>query len=350
MLSKNEILSLLKTKEIPKNLLEEAYKVRKYYSGKYVFFRALIEISNICQKACFYCGVNRENKNLKRYYINLETLKKIFEKVKNLKYTSVAIQSGEIISKKHFEFLKKIVTLAKSKYNFEITLSLGELPKKILKELFLLGARRYLLRFEVATPKRYYLYHYKDNLHSYENRIKTLYTLKEIGYQVGTGFLVGLPFDNPLNLYKDIRLIQKLKPDMIGIGPYIPQKYTKLFNLLEKGVKILNEKDRFFLNIKLIAIFRILLKTPNIVASTALITLGTKFFPLEEVLNFAFKAGANVIMPVFTPSKEKKLYALYENKYFSEHEKFYDGTLKASFIPVLERYGNPISYYIRNFK
>lgn len=350
MLSKKEILDILKSKDIPKDLLKEAFKIRKFYSGYYVYLRALIEITNICRKSCFYCGIRRENIFLKRYYLKFDVIKRLFKNIKKLGYTSLALQGGEIFSKKHYFFLYKIVKLAKDKFNYEITLSFGELPKDVLERLYLLGAKRYLLRFEVISPKRYYLFHYKDKFHSYENRIKTLVLLKQIGYQVGTGNLIGLPFTFIKDLYKDILFIKSFKPDMVGIGPYIPQKNTPLFNYLKKGLSIFSEKERFLLTLKLIAILRILLKTPNIVASTALISLGTKFYPLEKVLNLAFKCGANVIMPIFTPVEKKRLYSLYEGKYFSEHEKFYLGVKNSGFIPVLDRYGNPLSYYIKESK
>ncbi len=347
MLSKKEIFDILKAKSLPKDLLEEAFNIRKFYSGYYVYLRALIEITNICRKSCFYCGIRRENKFLKRYYLKFEVIKELFKNIKKLGYTSIALQGGEIFSKKHYSFLYKLVKLAKEKFNYEITLSFGELPKNVLEKLYFLGARRYLLRFEIIFPKKYYLFHYKDNIHSYENRIKTLLHLKEIGYQVGTGNLVGLPFISINDLYYDILFIKKIQPDMIGIGPYIPQKNTPLFNYLTKNIYLLSEKERFLLTLKLIAIFRILLKTPNIVASTALITLGTKYYPLEKVLELVFRCGANVIMSIFTPSENKKLYDLYDQKYFSKHEKFYFAIKNSGFIPVLDRYGDPISYYMR---
>jgi len=350
MLSKKEILDVLKSKDIPKDLLEEAFKVRKFYSGYYVYLRALTEITNICRKSCFYCGIRKENTFLKRYYLKFDLINKLFTNIKKLGYSSIALQGGEIFSEKHYFFLYKLIKLAKDKFNYEITISFGELPKDVLEKLYFLGAKRYLLRFEIISPKRYYLFHYKDKFHNYENRIKTLVLLKKIGYQVGTGNLIGLPFTFIKDLYKDILFIKNFKPDMVGIGPYIPQKNTPLFNYLTKGINIFSEKERFLLTLKLIAIFRILLKTSNIVASTALITLGTKFYPLEKVLNLAFKCGANVIMPIFTPSENKRLYSLYEDKYFSEHEKFYFAVKNSDFIPVLDRYGNPLSYYIRNQK
>lgn len=309
-------------------LIEKAYIVRKKNYGDDVFFRGLLEISNICKCNCFYCGIRAENKKVERYYLDVEEIIKRSQYGYELGYRTFVLQGGEnsIYSDDKLEYIIK--TLKEKYSDIAITLSLGERDYNSLERLYKAGADRYLLRHETINKELY------QRLHpgmSYENRIDTLMNLKKIGYQVGTGFLIGLPTLSLKDYAKDLVFIKRLNPHMVGIGPFIPQKDTPLKD--EVGG---NSYD----TITLLAILRLLIPDLLLPATTALVTID------ENGREKAFKAGANVIMPNLSPIECRKLYSLYDGKKISgdesaEEKKNIEIKIKESgFIPQFKKGDN----------
>ncbi len=292
-------------------LFELARATKLKYVGDKVFLRGIIEFSNICIKNCYYCGIRRDNKKLKRYTLtDKEIITSALYAYKN-KMGSIVLQSGE---RKDKNFVNKITFLIKeiknkTNGNLGITLSLGEQDKEVYKEWFKAGAHRYLLRIEVSNPNLYKIYHPDDSVHSYHNRLKCLYYLKEIGYQTGTGVMIGLPFQKIEDLADDLLFFREIDIDMVGMGPYIEHSNTPLYKYRKK---LLSLKERIFLSFKMIAVLRLLMPDINIAATTALQAID----PMGR--EKAIKIGANVIMPNITPGYVRKNYFLYENKPCSE--------------------------------
>ena len=202
------------------NLLTE-----KLYNNK-IHFRGIIEFSNVCQKNCYYCGL-RKDMNIQRYTMTKNQIMTCAKFCHEMGYGSIVLQSGELLSKPRMEFLLDIVASIKKKYNLGITLSLGELSKEYLKALFNEGAHRYLLRIETSNEKIYQKIHPQD--HSFQYRLKTLENLKTLGFQVGTGVMIGLPFQTYEDLANDLVFFKKMDIDMLGMGPYVPHFQTPLF-------------------------------------------------------------------------------------------------------------------------
>lgn len=309
-------------------LIEKAYNTRLKSYGKTVFFRGLIEISNICSKNCFYCGIRAENKNVQRYRLSKEEILLSCEKGYQLGYKTFVLQGGEDPFFKD-EVLVDIIKSIKIKYpENAITLSLGERSYESYKALYDAGADRYLLRHETANKALYHSLHPNMN---FENRIQCLNNLKEIGYQIGAGFLIGLPNQTLNDFVKDLKFLKDLEPHMVGIGPFIPQKDTPLRH--EKG-------GDAYTTITMLAIIRLLLPDVLLPATTALGTID------PESRNKAFKAGANVIMPNLSPFECRKKYALYDGKVFTngeaaeEKKKIDENIRQAGFEPVMSRGDN----------
>lgn len=277
-------------------IVEKADAVRKENYGNKVYIRGLIEYSNYCKKDCMYCGLRRSNKNADRYRLTLEELMECAEIGDNLGYKTFVIQGGEDA---YFndDRMVEIIRALKEKYpDNAITLSLGERSYESYKKMFEAGADRYLLRHETATKKLY------DSIHpgsTMEERRKCLYDLREIGYQVGAGFMVGIPNQTNEDLVNDLLFVKEFKPHMCGIGPFIPQKDTPLGDAkggtLEKTVLML-------------AIVRLLLPDVLLPATTALATIDT--IGREK----GVKAGANVVMPNLSPQSVRDKYTLYDGK------------------------------------
>lgn len=329
-LEKNELKFLLKNLNplMREYLIEKAFETRKKIYGKTVYFRGLMEITNICKHNCLYCGIRAKNSKADRYSLSKETILNCCFSGYNLGYRTFVLQGGEN-SKITDEFLIDIISILKNKFkDIAITLSLGERGKNSFKKLYDAGADRYLIRHETFNKKLYKKLH--PNM-SYKNRIKSLYILKKIGYQVGSGFLIGLPSLKLEDYYKDLIFLKKLKPHMIGIGPFIPHINTPLKN--EKG-------GSSYDTITLIAILRLLLPDVLLPATTALVTLD------PNSRNLAFRAGANVIMPNISPLSSRKKYTLYNGKAFlgdeagEEMEIIIKHIKEAGFIPVLSKGDN----------
>ncbi|MGX6592269.1 [FeFe] hydrogenase H-cluster radical SAM maturase HydE [Cetobacterium ceti] len=329
-LNEAELLFLLKNLDDDSRnyLIEKAYHTRLKSYGKTVFFRGLIEISNICSRNCFYCGIRAENKNVQRYRLSKEEILLSCEKGYQLGYKTFVLQGGEDPFFKD-EVLVDIIKSIKIKYpENAITLSLGERSYESYKALYEAGADRYLLRHETANKALYHSLHPNMN---FENRIQCLNNLKEIGYQIGAGFLIGLPNQTLNDFVQDLKFLKNLEPHMVGIGPFIPQKDTPL--RYEKG-------GDAYTTITMLAIIRLLLPDVLLPATTALGTID------PESRNKAFKAGANVIMPNLSPFECRKKYALYDGKVFTngeaaeEKKKIDENIRQAGFEPVMSRGDN----------
>ena len=296
--SREELLFLLDnlSEENKEYLIEKSHKVALKNYGKNVYIRGLIEFTNYCIRDCKYCGIRKSNHKADRYRLSIDEILECADIGDKLGYKTYVLQGGEdsyFTDEKMVEIIKKI----KEKYpGNAITLSLGERSYKSYKMMFNAGADRYLLRHETASKDLY------ESLHpngSFENRIQCLKNLKEIGYQVGAGFMVGLPNQSNKNLIDDLIFLKELNPHMCGIGPFIPHKDTPLAN--EKGGTL--EKT-----ITMLALVRLMLPKILLPATTALGSVD----PLGR--EKGLKAGANVVMPNLSPTNVREKYSLYDGK------------------------------------
>ena len=291
--SKKEIIELLEKDS--RSLFLEADKIRHETVGDEVHLRGLIEFSNFCKRNCAYCGLQNANKKIQRYRLNEDEIIETAKKGSLLGYKTVVLQSGEdgyFNTKRLIKIIEEI-----KKFDLAITLSIGERTKEEYKAFKSAGADRFLMRIETTDENLYKKLHRKMD---FKNRIKCLYNLKEMGYETGTGSLVGLPFQSIESLADDILFYKKLDADMVGIGPFIPHPDTPLRGKL-------NEKN-FDYALKMMAITRILMPDINIPATTAMETIN----PMGRII--ALNSGANVVMPNITESIYRKKYEIYPGK------------------------------------
>lgn len=306
--SREELVFLLNLKRTERYaLFEKAAEVKKAVVGSKVFFRGLVEFSNICSKDCLYCGIRKSNKNVVRYNATDEEILAACRFAWENRFGSVVLQSGELESK---TFVKRVDSLLKkikqlSNNELGITLSCGEQSFETYRRWFESGAHRYLLRIEASNRELYYKIHPETPKHSFEKRVEALSFLRESGYQVGTGVMIGLPFQTPDNLASDLLFFKNLDIDMCGMGPYIEHKYTPLYQFRHL---LKTRQERFDLALNMIAVLRLLMPDINIAAATALQAID----PVGR--EKALAVGANVIMPNLTPCEYRKEYLLYEDK------------------------------------
>lgn len=296
--SREELLFLLDNiNESSKELLiSKAHETRMKHYGNKVFMRGLIELTSYCKKDCLYCGLRRSNKNADRYRLTLEEVLECVRKGDALGYKTFVLQGGEDA---YFtdERMVEIIKAIKSEFpNNAITLSLGERDYESYKKMYDAGADRYLLRHESASKDLYESIHPKE---AFETRRSCLRNLKEIGYQAGAGFMVGIPNQTNEDLVNDLRFIKEFEPAMCGIGPFIPHKDTPLKDYEHGGL----EKT-----IICLAIARLLLPKVLLPATTALSSID------KGGREAGLKAGGNVIMPNLSPMSVRKKYSLYDNK------------------------------------
>jgi biotin synthase len=277
-----------------KPVFEESARICKRHFGNRVYMRGIIEFSNYCRKGCFYCGINKANKNVGRYRLSLEEILAAAAYMKKQGALTVVLQSGE--DQGHDGLVLEAVKRIKNDLNMAITLSVGERDSKTYRKFLNAGADRYLLRIETTDPDLFKKLHPDDNL---AYRTQCLYDLKKLGYEVGTGIMVGLPGQSLASLAGDLLFFKKLNPAMVGIGPFLPHQDTPL-----RGHKNTN----IFLTLKTLALIRLVLPKSNLPATTAMGTID----PTGR--QQALKIGANVIMPNFTPSRYRENYKLYDNK------------------------------------
>ena len=288
-------------------LREEAYRVKVDTIGPEVYLRGLIEISNICVKDCLYCGIRRDI-SCPRYELSEEEVLSAARTAAGRRFGSVVIQGGE---RTDAAFIRKITRLLKAIKEIEtgddpplgITLSLGEQSREVYEEWFDAGAHRYLLRIEASNPDLYRKIHPED--HSYDRRLQALYDLKEIGYQAGTGAMIGIPFQTAEDLADDLLFYKQFDAPMVGMGPYNPHPQTPL---TLSGAPYPSAERRFALGLKMIALLRLLMPDINIAAATALEVLDPR--GREKGL----LSGANVFMPNVTPREQLVKYNLYDRK------------------------------------
>ena len=285
------------------DLCKQAYKTKQKHVGRTVYFRGIIEFSNICVKDCLYCGIRSSNANVHRFAMSEEEILDTASRAYHMGYGSILLQSGERSDHKFINFVEQVIKSIKkiSQGKLGITLSVGEQLQDTFKRWFDAGAHRYLLRIETSNRELYRRIH-PDN-HDYDERLKCLGMLRNVGYQVGTGVMIGLPYQTCEDLVDDIFFFKKYDIDMIGMGPYIVHENTPLAD----AVNIDLEKN-FILGLKMIALTRLYLKDVNIAATTALQSLD------RSGREKGLKAGANIIMPNITPVKYRNSYQLYHGK------------------------------------
>lgn len=303
-------------------LRQRAIALRKKYYGNEVYIRGLIEISNICKNDCLYCGIRAGNTECQRYRLTEEEILSCCDAGYSLGFRTFVMQGGE---DRYFsdELLCGIVEKIKSKYpDCAVTLSMGERSKESYQRLYDAGADRYLLRHETADKEHYSMLHPKEM--SWENRMRCLGELKEIGFQTGCGFMVGSPYQTVRMLAKDLKFIEEFSPQMCGIGPFIPHKATVFADKVAGSVE---------LTCILLAIIRLI--HPNILlpATTALGTLS------EDGREQGISWGANVVMPNLSPEDTRDKYQLYDNKLYTNAE-------SAQAIEELRRRVSAIGYQI----
>jgi biotin synthase len=306
--NRNDLKSLLDSEgEEMDMLLGRGLAIREREVGDRVHFRGLIEFSNICGKDCYYCGIRSSNRKVQRYNLTDEQILEAARFAHENKYGSVVLQSGEVESPAFAARIENLLSEIKrlSTGTLGITLSLGEQQPEVYKRWYQAGAHRYLLRIETSSAELYRRLHPDDHRHSYQRRLDCLGTLRSIGYQTGTGVMIGLPFQETSHLVDDLLFMKQIDVDMVGMGPYIEHADTPLFRYRDQLLPI---ADRFELALKMIATLRILMPDINIAAATALQAID----PLGR--EKAIRAGANIMMPNITPGKFRNDYALYENK------------------------------------
>lgn len=306
--TKENIISLLESERADRTLLfKKSAEVKEEYIGKKVWFRGLIEFSNICGKDCLYCGIRKGNKNLQRYSLSDDEILAAARFAYENRYGSIALQSGELESPFVTDRIENLLYKIKELSNGElgVTLSVGEQEADVYKRWYDAGAHRYLLRVEATNASLYSKIHPNDSKHDFRRRLECLKSLQNIGYQTGTGVMIGLPFQTMEDLSGDLLFMKEFNIDMCGMGPYIEHADTPLIK--HSGV-LMPLKERFDLTLKMIAIIRIMMKDINIVAATALQAID----PLGR--EKAVKIGANILMPNITPGKYRDSYKLYDNK------------------------------------
>ncbi len=302
-LSDEELTALITRESDDKDLFEAADAVRRQHYGTDVFLRGLIEFTNVCQNDCYYCGIRKSNPHADRYRLTQEQILQCCANGYEMGFRTFVLQGGED-PRNTDAWVCSMVDKIKTAYpDCAVTLSIGEQSRTSYQAYFDAGADRYLLRHETASDAHYRKLHPEEM--SLEHRKRCLFDLKDIGYQVGAGFMVGSPWQTPKELVADLRFLQQLQPDMIGIGPFIPHHETPF---ADKPAGTLE------LTLRMLSILRLLFPYVLLPATTALGTIS----PIGRELGL--KAGANVMMPNLTPTDARKQYDLYDNKICMDEE------------------------------
>jgi biotin synthase len=288
-------------------LLKKGGDVKKKVLGNKVYFRGLIEVSNVCDKDCLYCGIRKSNPFVPRYNLTDNEVLDASRFALDNRFGSVVLQSGENSSEAFADRITNLITQIKQLSNdrLGITLSVGEQPDPVYRRWFEAGAHRYLLRIETTNQSLYHKIHPQNQQHDFNRRLDCLLSLKAIGYQTGTGVMIGLPFQTIGDLADDLLFFHQFGIDMVGMGPYVEHSETPLYKFRHDLLPI---QKRFDLSLKMIAVLRILMTDINIASATALQAID----PLGREKGIC--AGANIIMPNLTPAKYRNYYRLYENK------------------------------------
>ena len=290
-------LILCENKEISEYLFAAARQVRHNVYGNKVYIRGLIEISSYCKNNCYYCGIRCENHHADRYRLSDDAILECCDTGYRAGFRTFVLQGGE---DRYFndDRLEKLIRTIKERYpDTAVTLSLGERSRESYQRLFDAGADRYLLRHETANGAHYRKLH-PENL-SLEHRMDCLQDLKEIGYQVGCGMMVGSPYQTMDHLIEDLRFLQRFQPQMVGIGPFLPHKDTPFGDRAPGSAEI---------TLRLLAIIRLMLPHVLLPSTTALATAEV------DGRERGILAGANVVMPNLSPADVRTKYMLYDNK------------------------------------
>ncbi|MFI3303682.1 MAG: [FeFe] hydrogenase H-cluster radical SAM maturase HydE [Rikenellaceae bacterium] len=278
-------------------LFRSAREVADRIFGREVFVRGLIEITNRCRNNCYYCGIRASNREVERYSLSRDQILECCRRGDELGFRTFVFQGGEDPTMSD-EWLIELVERVRKEYpTTAITLSLGERSRDVYEWLFEAGANRYLLRHESCNAEHYGVLHPSGM--SIESRVHALEELRDIGYQVGTGIMVGSPHQTIDHIIEDVEYIERFKPQMVGIGPFIPHHATPFAHYEAGGVG---------LTLKLISIFRLINPTALIPSTTALATLS------KDGRERGILAGANVVMPNISPTDIRSSYSLYDNK------------------------------------
>lgn len=298
MLTKDQWIQLIGSREVYESQAAAlAKKIREEHFGNQIYVRGLIEFTNYCKNDCYYCGIRRSNRNAERYRLTMEQILECTDTGYELGFRTFVLQGGED-GYYTDERLEEIIKAIKEKHpDCALTLSLGERSRKSYELFYQAGADRYLLRHETADANHYQRLHPEEM--SYQHRMNCLKELKDIGYQVGCGFMVGSPGQTEETLAEDMLFIQEFQPHMVGIGPFVPHHETPFGR--EPGGTV---EDTLYL----LSLIRILEPTVLLPATTALGTIDPR--GREK----GILAGANVVMPNLSPTNVRKKYELYDNK------------------------------------
>jgi biotin synthase len=312
-LTRDDLIRILTTQDPQEveSIRKAAEKTLIQYCGNKVYYRGLIEFSNICANDCFYCGIRKSNAKIKCYCLTLKEIVNAAKWCAQQGYGSIVLQSGERQDSAFVDFVEEAIKAIRAETISEkmpnglgITLCVGEQSETVYKRFFAAGAHRYLLRIETSNRTLF------DKIHpshqKFETRVEALRALKRTGFQVGTGVMIGLPGQQVDNLADDLLFFKKMDIDMIGMGPYIAHNDTPMAAWPDTRDR--TPIARFGLGLRMIAAARLLLRDVNIAATTALQALDPA--GREQGLRF----GANVIMPQLTPIDVRRDYLLYEGK------------------------------------
>lgn len=298
-LNREEWIQLIegRTPELAQYIFEKARKIRQAYYGTDVYIRGLIEFTNYCKNDCYYCGIRRSNSKAHRYRLSEEQILRCCQQGYTLGFRTFVLQGGEDGYFTDERMVSLVKEIRKNYPDCAITLSIGERSYDSYLALFEAGADRYLLRHETWNEEHYRLLH--PPALSAKHRQQCLWDLKKIGYQVGTGYMVGSPFQTAENLADDMLFLEKLNPQMVGIGPFIPHHDTPFKDQAAGTLE---------LTLYMLGLIRLMLPKVLLPATTALGTID------EKGRELGILAGANVVMPNLSPENVRKDYLLYDNK------------------------------------
>jgi len=298
-LTKEEWITLItkRDEELAKNIFQRAVKVRQGIYGNEVFVRGLIEFTNYCKNDCYYCGIRKSNLEAQRYRLSMDEILECCAQGYDLGFRTFVLQGGEDGYYTDDKLLSVITRIKETYPDCALTLSIGEKTRESYQAYFHGGADRYLLRHETASEAHYGKLHPQEL--TLKNRKRCLYDLKEIGYEVGCGFMVGSPYQTPKELAEDMLFLRELEPDMVGIGPFVPHQKTPFAEKTQGTVE---------LTTYMLGLIRLMLPYVLLPSTTALGTID----PLGR--EKGIQAGANVVMPNLSPVSVRKKYELYDNK------------------------------------
>lgn len=301
--------ALLQLITMPDNSEDEQYlfskadsRKREIYQDK-IFIRGLIELSNYCKNNCLYCGIRAANKNISRYRLTKEQVLGCAVNGYELGFRTFVLQGGEDTAYSDKDICDMVSSIKELFPDCAVTLSIGEKSYESYKAYREAGADRYLLRHETANKEHYKQLH--PEAMSFENRLRCLQDLKSLAYQVGSGFMVGSPYQTPQDLITDLRFLQEIQPDMIGIGPFIPHHQTPFAN---------KKQGELHLTLRMLSILRLMFPKALLPSTTALGSID----PDGRIMGL--QCGANVVMPNLSPLDVRELYKIYDNKAYINAE------------------------------